>query len=335
MGIAVNRINPDIWSILKNSQPSGDNLNARLPFPLLIQNFYCALDVNGVRHLLLKLADDDLDFRDSQSRGLTISSRELALADNIPCRYLDIECKDTSGYSALDLIGGEIVDEMLNSQKKPIDIVKNVLLKWRRFWGQFPQHILSREAQIGLFAELWFINVWLFNHYGSKSILFWRGPWGTRHDFEWENRSVEVKATTLSSGRIFTIHGIDQLEPPSGGPLYLFGMSLREESGSTNSLSELVKIIKYSISDDAEASSRFETGLFQIGYSPIHEEEYSKLHLRVIEETLFFVKDDFPRIIRKSFQNGIPAGIEWIEYSINLSGYSHLIVAATPDCLPF
>jgi hypothetical protein len=94
-------------------------------------------------------------------------------------------------------------------------------------------------------------------------------------------------------------------------------------------------LIKSSIKDDAEASSRFETGLFQVGYSPVHEEEYSKFHLRVAEEVLFCVHDDFPRITKQSFSNGVPAGVERIEYGINLSGYNHLIAASTPDGLPF
>src|SRR5271157_3952184 len=136
MGITVIRINPEIWPLLRDSKPSGDNLNARLPFPHLTRNFYCALDVIGARHFLLKLADEEGDLRDSQSRGLTVTSRDLIVSDNIPSRFIDIECKDSSGYSALDLIGGEILDELVNSQKKPADIVKNVLTKWRRFWGQ-------------------------------------------------------------------------------------------------------------------------------------------------------------------------------------------------------
>lgn len=335
MGVAVNRINPEIWSLLRDSQPSGDNLHARLPFAHMPRKFYCALDVNGARHFLLKLSDEDQDLRDNQSRGLTVTTRELVLYDNVPSRFLDIECKEVSGYSALDLIGGEIIDELSNSHKKTVDIVKCVLGKWRRFWGQLPQQILTKELQIGLFAELWFIHFWLFPYQGMASIFPWRGPWGSRHDFEWSDKSVEVKATTGINGRIFIINGVDQLEPPTNGPLYLFAMSLREESGASYTLPSLVKRIEALINEDADALTRFESALFQIGYSPVHEEEYLKLHLRVTEELLFSVKDNFPRITKQSFPANIPTGIERIEYSINLSGFNHLIAATKPNGLPF
>lgn len=331
----MNRMNPEIWSLLKDSQPSGDNLNARLPFAHITRQFYCGLDVNRVRHFLIKLSDEDQDVCDNQSRGLTVATRKLVLSDNIPSRYLDIECKEISGYSSFNFIGEEIVNEMVYGHKKPIDAVKGVLAKWRRFWGQLPQQILSREAQIGLFAELWFIHVWLLPRYGTSAVYNWRGPWGSRHDFEWEDKAVEVKATTSSHRRVFVVHGIDQLEHPANGPLFLFGMSLREEYGATNTLPGVVKMINNSIANDEEALSIFETALFKFGYSPAHEEEYSKIHMRVVGEELYSVKEDFPRITRASFVDKFPVGIEQVEYNIDLSGFVHLIVASRPVDLPF
>ena len=36
-------------------------------------------------------------------------------------------------------------------------LVQNVLAKWRRFWSGVSQSALSREQQLGLFGELWFM----------------------------------------------------------------------------------------------------------------------------------------------------------------------------------
>jgi hypothetical protein len=131
---------------------------------------------------------------------------------------------------------------------------------------------------------------------------------GSRHDYEWPGTSVEVKASTSTRGRIHRINGLDQLSPPQNGKLYFFSLMLREETGATNTLPALIASIVTKLNADEEALSRFETTLAQTGYSPVHDEEYSKLHLRVAQEGLYAIKDDFPRLNTEQFKNGVPAG---------------------------
>lgn len=213
----------------------------------------------------------------------------------------------------------------------PADTVKRVLAKWRRFWGLLPRTVLSKEEVIGLFAELWFFLVWLIPAAGSSTtVQRWRGPMGSRHDYEWPGRSVEVKATTSVRGRIHQINGLDQLSPPEHGELYLFSLQLREEAGADNTLLSLIAAILSQLNSDVDALSRFETILAQTGYSPVHDEEYAKLRLRIVAEGLYAVKNDFPRLSTEQFKNGIPAGIERVEYETNLNTFEHLIIARTP-----
>jgi hypothetical protein len=78
---------------------------------------------------------------------------------------------------------------------------------------------------------------------------------------------------------------------------------------------------------DADSLSRFEKALAQVGYSPAHDEEYAKLRLRIVEEGLFSVRDDFPRLTVMQLVAGIPSCVERVEYEINLSGFDHLRIA--------
>jgi len=195
-----------------------------------------------------------------------------------------------------------------------------------------PRSLLSRSDQIGLFGELWFLRVWLLPHAGlAAAVDRWRGPTGSRHDFEWSGRSVEVKATTSTRGTIHRINGADQLLPPEGGDLHLFSIRLREDAGSSNTLPRLVQAISQQLGTDPDAVDRFETMLNRAGYTPLHAEEYEKLQLRVVEDGLYTVREDFPRIVTASFPGGVPAGVEAIEYEINLSGFDHLRIARSPD----
>ena len=331
----MSRIAPEVWSRLATERPQGETLWARRAAPDSSERLVAALDADGRRHLLVLLVTDEADLQDTQSRGVGVATRELAMPGQAPGRYLDLTCEDATGHEAFDLIGGEVAERLATGGETAPEIVARVLAKWRRFWGQVPQQMLSREEQIGLFAELWFFSVWLLPRIGAGEVVTrWRGPLGARHDFEWAGKSVEVKATTSTRGRIHRINGLDQLAPPEHGELLFFSLRLREEAGATNSLSTMIAACRGQLAAEAEALGRFESTLVQAGYSPLHEDEYAKLKLRVVEEGLFRVEEDFPRLTAASFPSGVPAGIERVDYEVNLSGCGHLLVAANSAAMP-
>jgi hypothetical protein len=316
------KFSSELWTLLEASLPSGEKLTAKLPAPDLSSRVFSALDSEGQRHILIQLEPDDLPYNDHQSRGIQVTTRELNVHGQQPSRYIDLLCLDIAGYSGFDLIGSEIITELAKGHRSPSEIVHQVLAKWRRFWGQIPQDLLSRNEVIGLIAELLFLAEKMIPEVGmAEAIRRWRGPFGSRHDFEWPGCSVEVKATTSSRGRIFHINGIDQLEPPENGKLFFFGVRLREEGGGEMTLPSIVETCRNLVSSKEDALDKFESDLVHVGYSPLHYNEYEKTRFRIIEEVLFEVKDDFPRIGVSNFIEGIPAGIEHVEYEINLNGY--------------
>jgi hypothetical protein len=324
-------IDPQIWVILEASQPIGQNLNSRLAVNDPNSRLLCAMDSNRNRHLLIPLENNEDGYEDSNSRGLNVITHDLRIHDHPLRQYIDISCRDSSGYLIFDLIAFEIATEIARMRRSPAEIVQNVIKKWRRFWGQLPQNILSYENQIGLFAEIWFMTYWLIPCAGITEALHrWRGPSGSRHDFEWPGYSVEVKATTSKRGKIHRIHGIDQLDPPENGILSLFSLSLREEAGAGNTLTGLVTVCRHEIEFDPDLLEIFESNLFRVGYSPLHEAEYAKNHYRIINESLFSVSGDFPRLNAGTIDGGIPAGVERVDYEINLNSFDHLIIAHNP-----
>jgi hypothetical protein len=325
------RIAPDVWVHLEQARPTGDNLTARPAVAGEKTRLQCAIDSEGRRHLLIALNTAEHELRDTQSRGLSVATRELVVRGEPAARYLDIQCMDAAGHDAFDLIGGELATELSRAGSSPAESARRVLARWRRFWGQLPRPLLTREEQLGLFAELWFLFVWLSPAVGlAEAVRRWRGPFAARHDFEWPGKSVEVKATTSSRGRIHRINGIEQLLPPEDGGLFFFSLYLREEAGATNTLPSLIISITQQLDPDAETLSRFETALAQTGYSPAHDEEYSKMHMRVAEEGLYAVRDNFPRLTPQQFPAGVPAGIERVDYEINLNTFDHLQIARIP-----
>lgn len=327
----MSRIAADVWTRLAGSQPHGETLWARRATPDVTERLVAALDADGLRHLLVLLATSDSNLQDSQSRGIAVTTRELTMPGHAAGRYLDVTCQDVSGHEAFDMIGGEVAERLATGRETAPEVVARVLSKWRRFWGQPPKQLLSRQEQIGLFAELWFLATWLIPKSGcANAISAWRGPLGSRHDFEWTGRSIEVKATTSTRGHIYHINGLDQLAAPVMGDLLFYSLQLREEGGGTHTLPSVVVTVRDLLANDAQALGLFENLLVQVEYSPAHEEEYSKVKYRVIEEGLFTVIQDFPRLLLTSFSSGLPVGVERVEYEVNLAGFAHLRIARNP-----
>jgi hypothetical protein len=319
----------DIWKKLETKLPSSDLLAARLIHPELSKNLYAGIDANKNRHLLISVSVDD-EYNDSKSRGLSVTTRDLIIHGTESRHYIDITCHDNLGYTIFDVIANELAEKI--DKDKPQEVIANVISKWRYFWGQPPREMLSQDAVVGLFAELWFLYYWLFPQTDKlDAVNRWRGPFLSRHDFEWHGKSVEVKATTNSQNRIHRIHGIDQLSPPENGELFLFSLRIHEEQGSENTLPKIIALCLENLKDNVDALSKFENALAVAGYSPVHNDEYSKLRFRVGEGKLYKVTNEFPSLTVESFEAGIPNGVGMIEYSINLDGFDHLCIANSPD----
>ncbi len=329
----MSHLNTEIWDRLKNTRIKEETFVARTAFPEISTVLLAGIDAEGARHFLIPLSSDEEGMSDSQSRGIGVSCEELKIKehDQAPSKYIDIICQDPTGQEAFDIIGREIAVSLSSGNISKVEVVSTVLAKWRYFWGRPPVNILSKEEIIGLFSELWYLNCWLLpNMKQSDVIVGWRGPRGSRHDFEWQGKSVEVKGTTSTAGRVHWIHGIDQLLPPENGKLYFFSLRLREEGGATNTLPSLIALCRSSLANNQDALASFESTLVLTGYSPMHDEEYEKVRFRIVDEALYEVKDAFPRITADKFQEGVPSGVEVVHYEINLDGHDNLIVSRKP-----
>ena len=104
----MSHIDPQVWMRLANERVQGETLWARRAAPEMTDRLVAALDADGKHHLLVLLQAGEADAQDSQSRGVGVVTRELAVRNHHAGRYLDITCHDASGHEAFDLIGGEL-----------------------------------------------------------------------------------------------------------------------------------------------------------------------------------------------------------------------------------
>lgn len=318
------RVGPDSWHELEAEPPSFGTLTARR---MAESDVVLAVDHDGRHHLLLPIANEDEGFTDRRSRGILVAPRILEVEQQPACPLLDVCCSDRTANEAFNLVANGLLEE-LGQRVSTVEAVQTALARWRRFWGTVPTEGLDPEEIRGLFGELWFLLVWLLPH-GVSGVEHWLGPSGARNDFQWPAVAVEVKATTSVRGHVHRINGIDQLDPPDEGTLMVFSLRLREEPSSFNSLVTLVERIEQELADQPERLDLFEGRLVAAGYSEAHDERYRGVRFRVVDERLYRVEDDFPRLSIASFRTGLPTGIERVEYDTNLEGFGHLVAAAS------
>ena len=325
---------PPEWEKLERHLPHGDSYIARVGYPELTKRLLIALDSYGSRHFLIPIGEDERFRGDNRSRGITATVRNLRVAaagKNIQERgYIDLYLGDDSGKQIFDVIGRQIAVSLADADKKASDCVKEILSRWRYFWSSPPSGPLSRDEVIGLFAEIWFISRWILPTSPRGLLYGWMGPRGGRHDFEWENISVEVKGTTVIDGTRHWVNGLDQLYSYEGKKLYLFSLKMMDGGTSGITLPSIVRSCLKSVESDPDLSAFMEDSLAMIGYSPVHDDVYEIQRFSVIDEALYRIEGRFPRIT-PALLSGVPLhGVEKIRYQINLDGFDELIVTKIP-----
>lgn len=285
-------------------------------------------DDQGRRHLLLPVPSDNTTTVDFETRGLIASIRELHLDEGPDGTWADIGCLDGGSADAFAALGRELDEHLAAQQDDAVTIVRQVLERWRRFWLEAaPPGMLDAAAEMGLIGELWFLLRWLGT---AASVRHWTGPLGDRHDFVTTSVSVEAKAASVRGGEMPThpIAHLDQLAEPVNGSLMLFSLGMARDADGDTTLPGLVAEGE-TLCQGTPHLDAWRERIHAAGWRPPHTELYSR-RFRMTSQQLYRVDDQFPRLIRTSF-NGQqpPAGVSEVRYSVTPSvvAETHLVTS--------
>jgi hypothetical protein len=323
---------PIRWDLIEGQLPEGSRLTVRLAVRGGRDDVLIGVDALQRRHLLIQIPLlEPTDLCERSTKGISLLTVEMKLDNGNYANFIAVVCLESQGHAALDTILFEIVGALDSGASiDRISLVKNVVGKWRRFWSGVNSGLLSKEQQIGLFGELWFLKNWLGLSIGYPSaVRAWRGPLGSRHDFEASLVGIEIK-TCSSLEMVHHIHGIEQLVEPVGGTLFLMSLGVRDEASATDSLPQLIKSIRDLLDNEFDALSHFDSCIYSGGYSDELEAEYSKMKLRVRSEDLYRVAPGFPRVVPSSFCEMLPLSISAVNYELSLAGADPWRVAQNP-----
>jgi hypothetical protein len=210
-----------------------------------------------------------------------------------------------------------------------VSAVVAALDRWQWFWGVEADRLSEQDA-LGLFAELWFLHRWEGG--GGAAVDAWTASAGSRHDFQWTARSVEVKATgrRADGAVVHRIQHLDQLADPEQGTLFLFSVRVVRDELARNTLPDLVDRVTDGLRGDGPAKELFARKLGERGYSPafrrLHETPY-----RILGEHMYSVRPGFPRLTLDSFASGLPEGIGDVSYVLDMAACGEWLVATRPE----
>lgn len=271
-----------------------------------------AVDADGHRHLLVPIGSHQIVRKGLN--GPVLQLRKRALEDRETYRlYADLGCLRRDLNDIFTMLCADVLVATETSPENPVKTLNRVLDRWKALF-QNPGPPLGPHELAGLFGELT-VLARLLERDGS-AYRTWRGPSGHRHDFAADSAAVEVKTSLTTDGRAVRIHGLDQLEPPMGGPLGLVWMRLlRAESTGIGFLALVARVLD--LADDESAVLGL---LASVGYRVADDAHYSHVRFMVDEERWYNVDVAFPRLTQIDLAAaGISANIRDVDYTIDLS----------------
>jgi hypothetical protein len=290
---------------------------------------WAAVDYEGRRHLLLQVPEGT-DAPPTTTRGLRVTVARHQVHDAEAAEYLDLVCLSEDAIATFTAVAADIgADAGPVSQTDRVAVVAAALSRWQWFWGVEAASLSEQEA-LGLFAELWFLHRWADDPAGA--INAWTASAGSRHDFQWPERSVEVKATSrrIAGAVLHHIQHLDQLSDPEEGQLFLFSLRVVRDQLAQNTLPSLIDRVNQSFPENPRARDEFARKLGQRGYSPAYRHRY-EVPYRVLGEYLYSVGPGFPRLTTASFGGSPPTGITDVSYILDMAACGPWLTARSPE----
>ena len=254
-------------------------------------------------------------------RGLRVESMpaETGPEERIVIRLTDREQREIFLRFCDDIIDATALGQ---TEQQAVDLFLARTWRWHRLLRGGRAGRLGDEEQKGLVGELVVVERHLIPVLGAlDAVRCWTGPLGTPQDFEISRVHVEAKAQGASAPRV-TISSEHQLQSGPDDTLFLHVTEVviaAEGTAGAFTLTETANRLRSMIGEqDMVAVDRFEERLGAVGFDWKHD--YSDRPWLVVGESLYDVREGFPRITPEMF----PGGVANVRYTISL-----------PDCEMF
>ncbi|MBB5775048.1 PD-(D/E)XK motif protein [Nonomuraea jabiensis] len=296
------------WAVL--TRPRATEL-ASFPLEVVCHAEPCrvAIDGTGTRHLLVPTGDEAVSV-DPKPAVLGTVIRKLGFGGSTVA-YVDVSCAESDLFPEFDEVVTDVL-EAVASARRPALTAVDAIARWRRLFRSSLLRGLSRQAKLGLFAELTVLSSLVEADPGFP-VSAWRGPLYEPHDFEAAARCLEVKGLSAAGDNI-VVHGLEQLNSHDGRPLDLILLRVVEDPDGPT-VSDLVEQLRSAVASRTDLRTR----LSAAGWSD--QPDRPDLDTFAIEEVLRIVVDpDIPRVVPSSLVAGsLSEGVTDLSYKLDLA----------------
>lgn len=251
--------------------------------------------------------------------------RQVSLDVPVPATtHIILSVESREHLEVFVAVCADLVDEIENisDTESRINVLRDWMQRWSRFFAKFGQGGLSAERQRGLFGELWFLSYLLENSVEDTLVLIaWKGWELGVHDFEEKGHALEVKTTLTKEPRRVQISSELQLDDTGLQSLHLLVLTLKQSGGGGETLPQAVDRLRSHFKNQPGCCASFEHAIREAGFIDAQGEKYS-LSFSVKKKELFSVGEEFPRITE------VPSGTGNLRYSV-------LVAACKPYECPF
>ncbi|GGO64352.1 PD-(D/E)XK motif protein [Nonomuraea cavernae] len=302
------------WRELESRHVSGERKLrvSELPVDTDQGRLAAAVDHDGHRHMLVPIASQQSVRRGLDGPVLTLRKHPLEGEDSYQV-YADLGCLRSDLNDLFTMLCADVLRTTGDMPESPLKALYRVLDRWKSLL-QAKGMPLGAEQLAGLFGELTVLVRLLLMD--SSAHRLWQGPHGHRHDFSAPYSAVEVKTASAGESRRVRIHGLDQLQPPTGGSLQLAWYDVRRTSSQGEGFLELIERA-LRICDDETALLGLLAG---VGFRLSDASLYQDVRFTIVEERWYEVDASFPKLTSNDLATaGIPVTVTDVAYTIDLS----------------
>lgn len=262
------------------------------------------------------------NIEDWPSKKITLSGINIQQFQTSKAYRLTLVLNESSDWDIFYILCNDLLQSTseTKNEKTMLLIIYNRLQRWQKLFRKFGKKLLSEQEQQGLIGELYFLKKYLLSAFSSSEALsFWKGPFGEQQDFGIGDSTIEVKSKQGTSAPYIQISSIDQLEcNVKNCFLYVVTLNIApnniNEAFSLNTIIEKIKLLLL----DSNDLDVFENLLSEVGY--IDLPEYNDKQYLISNESVYEIKNDFPRLRTSNMPNGVAS----VKYKIELN-----------ECKPF
>ncbi|MGV0387972.1 PD-(D/E)XK motif protein [Corynebacterium sanguinis] len=265
------------------------------------------VDSSGAQGLWVPFGSEDGQLSpDTKSRFITLRSVTQEGRE-----YAELRLLEPSLESVLFTFVDAYLKLLATSAENAVTKLAAQFHRWRSLFAPAPGKGLSGEAELGLLGELQTLQE-LLESDGETAFFRWTGSDSSRHDFKFDDRDIECKATTSRTGLRVKINGAAQLEPSGERPLLLIVRRYEETPNGSISLRELVSEL---LMHDEIPAEEFLGKLRGMDYTGVSGPDTQERRFELIDVSVFEVVDQFPRLKAAS----IPQRVVHCVYTIDLT----------------